>query len=120
MRWRLKVRQTAIAYKQNGVRAREALRQSVAGVRGHAVYAADPEFDSYWLDQLARAAGAASPFVVGDAGKFFERTAAERSLSPAEARAEAERRHPDQHRAEADAKLLAEILHDGNRAARTG
>jgi len=81
----------------------------VEAVRGHAVYAADPAFDGYWLDQLATAAGEATPFVVGDAGKLFEATAAGRGVSLDAVRVEAERRRPRVHRAEADAKLLAEV-----------
>ena len=91
--------------KQKGLPARQVLDELAAEVAGHRLFA-DSDLDSYWLETLAEACEAPSPFPILYLGELFQQMhTSSAAIQRAEGQALA--RLPQGHVARNDARRLA-------------
>lgn len=91
-----------------GLPASVVLAELVAATQGHRVVA-DSLIDQYWLDTLAAAAGAPSPFTIHHVATLFDEVRAD-DVRVAAAVAFADGQGVARHRAAADALWLAALI----------
>lgn len=87
----------------------EALGHIEDALSGCTIYVQDPEYDRSWFRVLVEAAGRDSTIRLNDAGALFEARALRRRHNLSAIRRDVAARFPHSHRAEADARQMAEI-----------
>ena len=87
----------------------EALDLIEAALAGCEVYVSDPAEDRSWFNRLVLAAGRNTSLKLHDAGPFLEAQALRRRHNLSAVRRDVANRFPHRHRAEADARQIAEV-----------